>query len=483
MRKTKIVATLGPSTDNPDVLRAMLNAGMDVARFNFSHGSHEEHKGRVEMLRNLCNEMGLTVAMLADTQGPEIRLGKFKDGRVELSPGDVFTLTTDNITGDSARSSVTYPGLSSEVAPGNRILLDDGLIELVVESVYGADITTRVINGGELSDRKGLNVPGVKLSLPYISGKDRADLRFIVENGFDLVAASFVRSKEDIREIRDILHRVDSKNKIRIISKIESAEGVRNIEEIITASDGIMVARGDLGVEMAYEEIPILQKKMIRETYGQAKEVITATQMLESMIKNPRPTRAEVSDVANAIYDSTSAIMLSGETAMGKYPVEAINVMARVTKRVEANIDYRERFQLNIYQPEPSITNAISHATVTTAHTLGAAAILTVSLSGRTARNVAKFRPNCPIIACTPDPVAHRQLKLTWGITPLLTKTETDTNALFSHAVNAALEKGYVKNGDIVVITAGVPVGHSGTTNILKVHEVGDKMIDKVIVL
>ena len=477
MRKTKIVATLGPSTDDPDILSAMLTSGLDVARFNFSHGTHDSHRERADKLRRACEATGATVALLADTKGPEIRLNVFRDGKAELKAGSTFTLTSGDIIGDESRASISYENLPSDVSPGTRILLDDGLIELIVESVSGVDIITRVLTGGIISDRKGVNVPGVRLDLPYISAKDRSDLRFFVETGFDIIAASFVRSAEDILVMREELHRIDCNNKIRIIAKIENAEGVKNAETILSASDGLMVARGDLGVEVAYEELPIIQKDLIKKAMLQGKSVITATQMLESMIQNPRPTRAETSDVANAIYDGTGAIMLSGETAMGKYPIEALSAMARIADRIERDIDYRQLFNTSGFSPETSVTNAISHATVTTAHDLRAAAILTVSMSGDTARNVAKFRPLCPIIACTPSPVAQRQLKLVWGVIPLLTREDTDTTAMFNQAVDTTLAAGYIKEGDLVVLTAGVPVGFSGTTNMLKVHVVGEKIL------
>ena len=477
MRKTKLIATLGPATDDPDVLRSMLGSGLDVARFNFSHGDYEGHRRRIENLRTLCAETRSTVALLADTKGPEIRVGIFQDGGAGLIEGSSFTLTSNPVPGDAARVSISYADLPREVAAGTRILVDDGLIELVVESVTSTDIITRVVTGGYVSDRKGINVPDVRLDIPYISGKDRSDLRFFIENGFDIIAASFVRSAEDIREMREELNRIDGANSIKIIAKIENAEGVRNADSILAVSDGLMVARGDLGVEMAYEELPIIQKDLIKKCVNQGKPVITATQMLESMINNPRPTRAETSDVANAIYDGTSAVMLSGETASGKYPAQALAVMAMIAERIERDIDYRLRFQRGEYRAETSITNAISHATVTTSHDLRTAAILTVSMSGNTAQNVAKFRPYCPIIACTPNPVVQRQLKLVWGVVPLLTSEETDTSALFNQAVEAATEGGYVKKGDLVVLTAGVPVGLSGTTNMLKVHVVGEKIL------
>ncbi|MCL2044795.1 MAG: pyruvate kinase [Oscillospiraceae bacterium] len=476
MRKTKIVATLGPASDDPDVLRAMINAGLDVARFNFSHGDHDSHLERATALREISASMGKTVALLADTKGPEIRVGEFEGGMAELEPGSIFTLTSNTVLGNASQVSISYTDLPREVKPGSTILLDDGMLELIVESVSGENIACRVIAGGVLSDRKGVNVPGVSLDFPYISSKDRTDLRFIVENKFDIIAASFVRSAEDVGLIREELRRVDSKNKIRIIAKIENAQGVINAESILAASDGLMVARGDLGVEVAYEDLPIIQKELIDKAIAQGKSVITATQMLESMIVNPRPTRAEVSDVANAIYDGTGAIMLSGETAAGKYPAESIATMSKIAERIERDIDYRARFNKKDYSPETSITNAISHATVTTAHELHTAAILTVTMSGNTARNVAKYRPNCPIIACTPDPVSVRQLNLVWGVVPLLTKEETDTSVLFTHAVEVALASGHVKEGDLVVLTGGVPVGSSGTTNMLKVHVVGEEI-------
>lgn len=475
IRKTKIVCTLGPSTDNPEIMRAMVMAGMDVARFNFSHGVSEDIGKRIELLHNACEETGKTVALLADTKGPEVRLGCFKNGKAELVAGQLFTLTSDSISGDSTMCSVSYENLSEDVSPGNKILLDDGLIELVVENVSSTSVTTRVINGGFISDRKGVNVPNVTLNLPFISAKDRSDLRYISEMGFDFIAASFVRSDEDVKQMRDELKRMGEK-RIKIIAKIENAEGVKNVDSILAVADGLMVARGDLGVELAFEELPIIQKELIKKAYRQGKSVITATQMLESMIVNPRPTRAETSDIANAIYDGTSAIMLSGETAKGNYPVEALSVMAKIARRTEKDIDYLKRFQTSSYKPTPSITNAISHATVTTAHDLEAAAILTVTKSGETAINVAKFRPLCPIIACTPDAAAQRQLMLTWGVTPLLTKEETDTAALFSHAIEAAQKQGHINAGDLIVLTAGVPVGFAGTTNLLKVHEVGEKI-------
>ena len=479
MRKTKIVATMGPATSNPEVMRALILAGLDVARFNFSHADYDNVRAHANMIRSLCKETGRAVGLLADTKGPEIRLGTFEGGKAELAEGSVFTLTSDTVEGTAAKASISYDGLSRDVTPGTRILIDDGLIELVVEQVSNSPtnnaITTRVVNGGVISNRKSLNVPGISLNIPFISAKDRADLRFFTEVGFDFIAASFVRCEEDIRHLREELHRMGGGD-IKIISKIENSEGVRNADAILAVSDGLMVARGDLGVEVEFEELPILQKDLIKKAYRAGKNVITATQMLESMIHNPRPTRAETSDVANAIYDGTSAVMLSGETAVGKYPVEVVKTMARIAEITETDIDYIKRFRLGDYKHETSVTNAISHATVTTAHDLEAAAILVVSKSGETARNVSKFRPLCPIICCTPSPVTLRQLTLAWGITPLLTQEDTTTADLFTHAVNTAMQSGHVHAGDLVVLTAGVPVGVSGTTNLLKVHEVGEKI-------
>jgi len=478
MRKTKIVATLGPASESPEIFRTLVAAGLDVARFNFSHGDHDEFRARLKTVRKVCKEMNSIIALLADTKGPEIRLGLFEHGEAKLVTGNTFILTTDTITGNSSRATVSYADLPGDVSKGSRILLDDGLIELIVESTSGKNITTRISNGGNISDRKGVNVPGVSLNLPYICAKDRMDLRFMVENEFDMVAASFVRSASDINEIRDELNRINVNNKIKIIAKIENAEGVDNIDSILEVCDGIMIARGDLGVEVAYEELPVLQKDLIKRTLRQGKAVITATQMLESMVKNPRPTRAETSDVANAIYDGTSAIMLSAETAVGKFPLESLTTMSKIAERIENAIDYRKRFRQGEYNmSETSITNAISHATVTISHDMRVAAILTVSMSGNTAQNVSKFRPICPIIACTPDPVVQRQLKLNWGIVPLLSQEATDSTAVFTHALDTALKAGYVKEGELVVITAGVPVGHSGTTNLIKVHVVGEKLL------
>jgi pyruvate kinase len=452
----------------------MIAAGMDVARFNFSHGNHEEKKEKIADIKAISEEMGVTVALLADTRGPEVRLGLFAGGKAQLTDGSSFTLTSDDIVGTAERASITYAGMIKDIRPGNRILLDDGLIELTVENCSKTDILTRVVNGGIIRDRKSVNVPGVSLNMPYISAQDRADLRFISENGFHFLAASFVRCEDDIRLLREELHRMNGDH-LRIIAKIENAEGVRNTDAILKVSAGLMVARGDLGVELEFEDLPGIQKELIKKAYQAGKNVITATQMLESMVNNPRPTRAETSDVANAIYDGTSAIMLSAETSVGKFPVDAVRTMAKIAQRAENDIDYVERFQTTLYKPATSITNAISHATVTTAHDLDVKAILIVSKSGDTACNVSKFRPACPLIVGSPDPVVVHQMKLEWGVFPLLTREESKGIDIFMGAIGAAKNGGYIRNGDLVVITAGVPVGQSGTTNMLKVQEIGEE--------
>ena len=477
MRKTKIVCTLGPASTDPKVMREMMLAGMNLARFNFSHGTHEEHLEKLNTLRALRDELKLPVATLLDTKGPEIRLRDFEGGKAMLEAGQTFILTNREVMGDQNQVSVTYHELPLDVAPGSRILLDDGLIELKVQEIRdGTDILCTVVNGGKISNHKGVNLPGTKISMPYLSETDIRDIEFGIQENFDFIAASFVRSAQDILDVRNILIRNGCRT-MKIIAKIENAEGVSNLDQILRAADGIMVARGDLGVEINMEEIPHLQKVMIRKCYQSGKMVITATQMLESMIQNPRPTRAEVNDVANAIYDGTSAIMLSGETAAGKYPVEAVRTMASIAERTESDIDYRQQFRDRGDEGSASITDAISHATCTTAHDLGASAIISVSKSGRTARMVSKYRPGIQIIACTSDVTTYHQLSLSWGVTPVLVGEQKDTDGLFECAVTAALEGGYVKDGDLVVITAGVPVGMSGTTNLLKVQTAGTSLI------
>ncbi len=472
MRKTKIICTLGPSTDKDDVLKQLMLEGMNVARFNFSHGTHEEQGKRLQQVQKLREELNLPIASLLDTKAPEIRLRELKNGKAMLNTGQKFVLTTEEILGDENKVSITYKDLVNDVKSGSRILIDDGLIELGVEEVTDTEIFCYVVNGGMISNKKGVNVPNVELSMPYISDKDYEDIVFGIENDFDFVAASFVRTADDILQIRRIFEEKNCHN-INIIAKIENMQGVNNIDEIIRVSDGIMVARGDMGVEIPLEDVPVIQKMIIKKVIEAGKQVITATQMLDSMMKNPRPTRAESTDVANAIYDGTSAIMLSGETAAGMYPVEALKTMVKIAIRTEQDINYTARFKMRQTLSNPDITNAISHATCTTAIDLNAAAIITVTQSGKTARMISKYRPDCNIIGGSMHQKVCRQLNLSWGVTPLEIQKKDDANELFEHAVDMASKAGLVDMGDITVITAGVPLGVSGTTNILKVHVAG----------
>ena len=469
IRKTKIVCTLGPAVDDENILRQMMLEGMNIARFNMSHGSHEEHGKRLELLKRIREDLKVPVAALLDTKGPEIRLGDFEQKQVVLKQGQLFTLTTNEILGNKESAYINYSGLPYDVTPGNRILIDDGLVEMEVESVVGEEIRCLVKNTGVISARKGVNVPGVALSLPFINEKDYNDLRFAVEKGFDFVAASFTRTLEDMRELRHILKEFGGE-KIKIIAKIENSQGVENLDEILSLADGVMVARGDMGVEIPFEEVPVIQKEIIKKVYGVGKQVITATQMLDSMMQYPRPTRAEANDVANAVYDGTSAVMLSGETASGKYPLECIRTMVRIAGRTEQDIDYRKRFLQNKLPTEGSITNAISKATVNAAMELNAKAIVTVTESGRTAYMISRYRPFCPVIACTSKEQTYRQLSLSWGIIPVLIEEKEALDELFEEAIKAVENASYVSDGDVIVLTAGVPLGTSGTTNLLKVH-------------
>lgn len=479
MRRTKIVCTLGPATDKEGVLRDMLLSGMNVARFNFSHGSHEEHKGRLTALTALRDELGLPVASLLDTKGPEIRLGCFKNGQVKLVSGQTFTLTSQDILGTDEIASVTYKDLAKDLSIGSTVLLDDGLILLTVSDIKDGDIECIVGNNGLVKDNKGVNVPGISLSLPYMSAKDEADILFGIDEGFDFVAASFTRSAQDILEIRRVL---DSRkcDTIKIIAKIENREGVENIDEILAVSDGIMIARGDMGVEIDFTEIPIIQKQIITHCFNSGRPAITATQMLDSMMENPRPTRAEITDVANAIYDGTSAIMLSGETAAGKYPVEAVRTMAAIATRTESDINYDKRLRQNGGEAHLNVAAAVAHAACTTAMDIQADAIITVSKSGETARLLCKYRPATPIIACVMSETVRRHLSLSWGITPIMMDYAQDTDALISKSIDAAKNAKLISDGDLVVLTAGVPVGISGTTNMIKAHLVGDSLINGV---
>ncbi len=471
-RKTKIVCTLGPNLFEKDLVKPLMLAGMDVARFNFSHDTHENHLKRYQEVCRLRQELGLPIATMLDTKGPEIRIGTFVNPPVTLQPGQLFTLTTEDVPGDETRVSVTYKNLPKDVAPGCTILIDDGLVAMTVEHVTDTEVCCKVLNAGVISNRKGVNIPGAHLSMPFISPKDREDILFAIDNGFEFIAASFTRSAEDIMAIRHIMAERDC-NSIAIIAKIENMEGVQNLEEILRVADGIMVARGDMGVEIPLEDVPGLQKRIIKECVLAGKPVITATQMLDSMMKNPRPTRAEATDVANAIYDGTSAIMLSGETAAGAYPIEAVETMARIALKAEANINYVNRFATASYNTKSDITAAISHATVTSAHDLKASAIITVTKGGGTARMIARYRPDCQIVSCTTSETVYRQLNLSWGTTPLLIAEEKSTDELFDHAVEAAVKNHLIHDGELVVLTAGVPLGISGTTNLMKVHVVG----------
>lgn len=478
MRKTKIVCTLGPASDSEEVMEQLILSGMDAARFNFSHGTHETHGALLTRFKRVRDNLARPVATILDTKGPEIRIRAFGCGRVELQEGAPFTLTTREVDGDAQQVSVTYANLHQELQSGCHVLIDDGLVDLEVEEIRGQDIACRVVTGGALSSNKSINIPGVSIALPALTDKDKEDLRFAVENDFDFVAASFVRRASDVAEIRTVLDGFGGQD-IGIIAKIENREGVDDLDAIANAANGVMVARGDLGVEIPAYEVPVLQKKMIKSAIHKGKVVITATQMLESMSTHPRPTRAEVNDVANAIYDGTSAIMLSGETAAGQYPLEALKTMATVAERTERDINYQARFRRRDSGPVTSnITDAISHATCTTALDIGAAAIIPISKSGRTARMVSKYRCSIPIIGCTTDEVTYRQLAITWGVIPVMCPEQPDTDTLFTAAVQSALEQSHIlQDGDLVVLTAGLPLGVSGTTNLLKVQTVGSTFL------
>lgn len=479
MRKTKIVCTLGPSTDREGILREMIRAGMNVARFNFSHGTHAEHKVRLDALKALREELDAPVAAMLDTKGPEVRLKDFAGGRVHLTAGQEFTLTTVQVEGDAHRCSITYGELPGDVKAGDTILLDDGLVRLTVLETSETEIRCRVENDGDMKNHKGVNVPGVRLNMPYMSQQDRDDLLFGAEQGFDYVAASFVRSAADVRELRHVLDKAGSR--MRIIAKIENQEGVSNLPEILDAADGIMVARGDMGVEIDFAEIPLIQKNMIARCVACGKPVITATQMLDSMMENPRPTRAEITDVANAIYDGTSAIMLSGETAAGRYPVESVKTMDAIARRTESDINHVKRMtQMAGGRNRLSVAAATAHAACTTAQEIGADAILTVSQRGTTARLVSRFHPGTPIIACLLDQQVRRQMALYWGVEPIMMPYASSTDELVDFAVQAAAQAGVVHEGDLVVVTAGVPVGVAGTTNMIRIQQVGGALVNAV---
>ena len=472
MRKTKIICTLGPSTDKDGVLRELIANGMNVARFNFSHGSHEEHKGRLDMLKSIREELGKPVAALLDTKGPEIRLKDFKNGTEMLEAGQMFTLTTRDVEGTKEICSITYKDLPQDVQPGGTIMLDDGLIKLQIQTVNDTDIVCKVLNNGKIKNKKGVNVPGVHLSMPYMSQRDKDDIIFGIQQGYDFIAASFVRTAQDVYDIRNLLNQYDSN--IRIIAKIENREGVNNIDSILAAADAVMVARGDLGVEIDFTELPGIQKTIIDRSFSFGKPIVTATQMLDSMMVNPRPTRAEISDVANAIYDGTSAIMLSGETAAGAYPVEALKTMSAIAERTEQEGHYLRGRLMEPNTGKISVSDATAHAACLTAKDVNAAAIVTVSESGTTARLLSKYRPQQPIIACVMKEQVQRQLSLSWGITSLMMPLAHSTDELIEMSTALAKENGFLHNGELAVVTAGVPVGISGTTNMIKIHMVGN---------
>ncbi len=472
MRKTKIICTIGPASESEEMLTELIRAGMNVARFNFSHGTHDEHEEKFQRLRRLRISMSLPVGTLLDTKGPEIRLRDFRGGRADLKKGQTFTLTTEETEGDETRASITYAGLPGDVKPGGTILIDDGLIGLRIEKVEGTEIICTVLNDGAVSNKKGINVPDCDLTMPFISAQDRSDIEFGCRMGFDFIACSFTRSAADIREVRDILDAHGSN--MQVIAKIENMQGVNNIEEILDICDGVMVARGDLGVEVPIEEVPLIQKKIIRAALRKGKIVITATQMLDSMMHNPRPTRAETTDVANAIYDGTTAIMLSGETAAGKYPVEAVKMMAKIAARAEEDIDFRDGREKLLKEDEVARdeTAAICHACCTIAEDVRADALITVTISGFTARRLSRLKPVAPVIACTTNARVACQMNLLFGVTPLIIGMEEHEDALFETAVQRAKLAGILRTGDKAVLTAGVPLGKSGNTNMIKILEV-----------
>ena len=474
MRKTKIICTLGPATDSQEAIQALIRGGMNAARFNFSHGSHEEQLKRLRLFAAVRDAMGRPVATILDTKGPEIRIKSFNVPSITLKPGDFFTLTTRDLVGDQGLVSVTYPGLAAEVDHGQRILIDDGLVELEVDAVRDTEIVCKALNGGTLSANKSINIPGVHIQLPALTEQDLSDLRFGVENDFDFIAASFVRRASDVLAIREALHNCGG-DAVRIIAKIENQEGVDNVDEILAAADGIMVARGDLGVEIPESRVPVLQKAMIRKGLQAGKPVITATQMLDSMIRNPRPTRAEVSDVANAVFDGTSCVMLSGETAAGKYPAEALAAMNDIILEAEGAIDFWREFEENRLSPDANINDAITHTCCLTAKDLNAAAIVTATNSGHTARMISRFRPACPIAAMTMFEKVRRQMAVSWGVLPYLTGEVNSTDRIFSLSAEVALKEGLVKDGDTIVVTAGVPLGRSVATNLIKAHVIDQR--------
>jgi pyruvate kinase len=475
MRKTKIVCTIGPSSSDEETFKELVLNGLNVARLNFSHGTHQEHKGKIDTIKKVREELKASIAIMLDTKGPEIRIKDFETGQAELKMGQEFILTTREVQGNENVVSVSYGQFAKDIKPGDRILIDDGLISMeAVEIIKGTDVKCLVKNGGILKNKKGINVPDVQINLPTLTDRDISDIKFGIEQGIDYIAASFIRKKDDVAEIRKILEE-EKANHIMIISKIENRQGVENIDEIIEASDGIMIARGDLGVEIPAEEVPLVQKMIIGKCNRAGKPVITATQMLDSMIRNPRPTRAEVSDVATAIFEGTDAIMLSGETASGSYPIEAIKTMARIACMIEGSLDYNEILKSKSPASNCSITDSISYATCKSSLDLHAAAVISATTSGYTAANVSRYRPAAPIIAATPSDRVMRKLALYWGVYPVKIEEMQSTDLIVRKSVERAIESGYVKNGDLTIITAGIPAGISGITNLLKVHIVGEE--------
>ena len=474
MKRTKIICTMGPNTDDEEMMRKLAKAGMDIARFNFSHGDHEEQKTRMYLLKKVRKELKLPIAILLDTKGPEIRTGILEGGqKVYLEEGSQFTLTTEQIEGNNTRCSQTYKDLPKDVKAGDTILIDDGLIQLTVEEVTDTDVVCRVVNGGELGQKKGINVPNVEVKLPAITEQDKNDILFGIEQGIDFIAASFVRNAEAIKEIKELL-RANGGERIDVIAKIENAEGVHNIDKIIKAADGVMVARGDLGVEIPAHEVPHIQKMIIRKCNESYKPVITATQMLDSMMRAPRPTRAEVTDVANAIYDGTDAIMLSGETAMGKYPEQAVQMMVKIAECTEPYMTHKRFLDYRALRGNKNVSSAVGVAAVQTTENLGADCIVTPTISGQTARLISNFRPKVPIYAVSPNEWARRKMQIYWGVTSVAGYEEDSTENIISHAMYIVRRENLVKKGDIVVFTAGDPAtnmvnGEGAVTNIMQV--------------
>lgn len=469
MRKTKIVCTLGPATDSEENIEQLIQAGMNVARLNMSHGTQEEHREKIERVKLVREKLNLPVAIMTDTKGPEIRIKTFENGKVFLNDGDEFTLTTDDIVGTERAVTVTFRGLPQFLRQNDSILINDGLIELRAKRITKKTVVCEVVHGGVLSDRKSINLPGIKIDMPYLSEADKSDIAFSCQMDVDYLALSFVRSADDVKVARNFVNANGGKN-IQLIAKLENREGVDNAEEILKLADGIMVARGDMGVEIPFEELPNIQKKLIKMCYEMGKKVITATQMLESMITNPRPTRAEISDVANAVYDGSSAIMLSGETAAGKYPFEAVKTMAKIAEEAEDGVDFNAKFH-NLAVNIKSVTDAVSHSAVSASFDLKAKAIITVTTSGYTSRQVSRFRPSCPIIGATTDRKVYNQLALNWGVVPVMGEIQTSSEALFNHSISLAKETGIVKKGDLAVVIGSSKVGASGNSDTLRIEK------------